>query len=85
MRVQIYIISLLITSICYSQSLTEEELAAKWQVQKIVNSPDIPQAKPLIEGFRSATFDLKGSADFKLTTIKSAGALADFPLVFGIQ
>jgi hypothetical protein len=56
--------------------LTEEELAAKWQVQKIVNSPDIPQAKPLIEGFRSATFDLKGSADFKLTTTKDSELFA---------
>ena len=75
-KTQTFLIALLLTSFCYSQNVLERELAGKWRVEKILKSPDIPQAKPLLEGFSKAIFNLGGDGDFKLSTTSGSELFA---------
>ena len=62
----LFFLAISLTSL--GQSFDKVQINGTWKVKSIIEKPTSPQFKPLIEGFKNASFDFNESGDFKLST-----------------
>ena len=60
----------------FGQIKSEKEICGKWKVEKITEKPAIPQAQPLIDGFRHAIFTFNENGSFELSTTSNSELFA---------
>ncbi|MFD2565419.1 hypothetical protein [Aquimarina rubra] len=72
MKKSIILTCLITISLSLSAQISDKSiLVGKWNVEKTIKQPPVPQITPLVQSFEQATFDFKDNDVFELSTTKS--------------